>query len=102
MDVRWRWRRLPGCSRCWMSGKPAHRALLTHEPLEVLVVEGGGQHLYSNGSIESGLLTAIDDTKTAAADLARLHQAQRRELASDITDNVLLGIKEILFGHRTA
>ena len=72
------------------------------EPLDVVVVEIGGQHLDGNDSIERVLRAAVDHTETASADLLRLRQTNRRKLAGDIANNVLLCYERILFGHHTA
>jgi len=82
--------------------QPAHRTLLAHEPLDVVVVEIGGQHLDGNDSIERVLRAAVDHTETAPADLLWLRQTNRRKLAGDIANNVLLCYERILFGHHTA
>ena len=80
----------------------AHGTLLAHEPLEVFLVEVGGQHLDGDGAIERGLRTAVDHAEAAAADLLCLREADGRELPGDIVNDVMLSYERIAFGHQAA
>lgn len=48
-------------------GKSAHRALFAQEPFPV-VVEFRGENLHRHCAVQTGLSTAVDDSKTAAPD----------------------------------
>ena len=82
-----------------VAGQPAHRPLLTQEPLPVLV-ELGGEHLDRHRAVQGELGAAIDDPETAPADLFGIVESGRTQLRNDGRAHVALRLEQIPIRHR--
>ena len=84
-----------------VTGELAHRHLLTHEPLEVVRFEVGGEHLDRHRAVESSLDTAIHHTEAAAADLLGVLETGRHQLRRYPGVLVPLRRQRVDVGHRS-
>ena len=82
-------------------GELAHRHLLTHEPLDVVRLDVGCEHLDRHRAIERALGTSIHHTEAAAADLLGFLETGRHQLRRYPGVLVPLRRQRVDVGHRS-
>jgi len=84
-----------------MPGQFAHCDLLAHEPLQVVGLEIGGQHLHRDDAIQRALAAAIHHPEPAAPDLLGLLETGSHQLRRDPGVHIPLRRQRVAVSHRS-
>jgi hypothetical protein len=82
-----------------VAGEPTHGALLTQEPV-ALIVEFGRQYLHRHQAVQRELGASVDDPETATPHLFGVGESGRAQLRDDGIADVALGPDRVFVHHR--
>ncbi|MFC9761865.1 hypothetical protein [Rhodococcus jostii] len=83
-----------------MPRQAAHRLLFANKPLEVVLIQVGGEHLDCDRPVQRRLQAAKQDPEAAPSDLDRVLKPVRSQLRRDRRNEITLGCQRVDLGHR--